>query len=126
MFVRAGWDPSRFADYYVRVAGNEQRASAMRQRVAKLPPSTQDLYQPPISDDARFALRKQEAQKLAGRRRTSPSEEARPEVLVNAFPNCLGPEDLPEQKLAQGELLRPAFADEAGSFDKGPIRRPRQ
>lgn len=120
MYVRAGWDPDRFGDFFQQMIDQghdttpelvsthpslRKRVERARQRARDLPPEARQLRRPPVADATRFRQLQQRALQLAS---SMPGDEtlAKAQLLLAAFPSCVTPEDQPDQRQAQTELLR--------------------
>jgi predicted Zn-dependent protease len=125
-YTRAGWDPDRFADFFKQMiekghdkgAGPTSSHPALRdrvaeteERVARMSPEARRRQRPPIADRREFEDLKQRAVAAA---RDVPSDQtlAAAQLMLQAFPSCVTPEDQPDQQRAQRELLQAVGASE--------------
>jgi predicted Zn-dependent protease len=122
IFVKAGWDPARYADLYRRLLQQgppgELDAALLRERVEavhELPAGAQNWAQPPVADDARFAQLQAETQAVV----TATPRNDRVELLLAAFPNCLTPPDSPVQVSARQRLFPPPAVPSENKWNKG-------
>lgn len=122
IFVKAGWDPARYADVYRRLLQQGPPggldAALLRERADgahELPAGAQNWAQPPVADDARFAQLQAETQAVVA---AAPRND-RVELLLAAFPNCLTPPDAPAQVSARQRLFPPPAAPSENKWNKG-------
>ena len=144
-YVRGGWDPEKFADFFKQMIEKgmdkggggshpalRDRVAATEERIAALSRDADERRRPPIADRREFEEIKAIARRAA---RDVPSDKtlAAAKLMLQAFPSCVTPEDQPDQRAAQQELLR--VAEEAeGARGAGrtraaappPARRPRR
>jgi predicted Zn-dependent protease len=120
-YVRGGWDPDRFADFFKQMIDKgldkggggshpalKDRVAQTEQRVADLSPETAERWRRrPVADPREFEDIKARAREVA---RNVPSDKtlAAAKLMLQAFPSCVTPEDQPDQRAAQQELLRAA------------------
>ena len=120
-YIRAGWDPDRFADFFKQMIEKgydkaseitsdhpslRNRVIATEERVARMSPEARRKWQRgPIADQREFQSIQRQAIEAA---RDLPSDKtlAAAQLMLRSFPSCVTPEDQPEQKKAQQELLR--------------------
>jgi predicted Zn-dependent protease len=122
IFVKAGWDPARYADVYRRLLQQGPSggldAALLRERADgahDLPAGAQNWAQPPVADDARFVQLQSETQAVVA----SVPRNDRVELLLAAFPNCLMPPDAPAQVAARQRLFPPPAAPSENKWNKG-------
>ena len=123
-YIRGGWDPERFADFFKQMIDKgmdkggggshpalRDRVAATEARVAALSRDAEERRRPPIADRREFEALKDRAREAA---RDVPSDQtlAAAKLMLQAFPSCVTPEDQPDQRAAQQELLRAAEAAE--------------
>jgi predicted Zn-dependent protease len=122
-YIRAGWDPEHFADFFKRMIAKgydktpEQlsdhpslanRVKATEKRVSQIDPVKQrQRRKPPIADQREFQAIQQRAVAAA---RNTPDDQslAKAQLMFQAFPSCVTPEDQPDQQAAQERLMRAA------------------
>jgi predicted Zn-dependent protease len=125
IYVKAGWDPGRYAAIYQRMADEggaqvdrtrlKEKVMDAQRRADALPPAAREWGQPPVADDARFAQLQSQAKALiAG----APRNE-RAELLLACFPSCLGASDSPAQSQARLKLFPPAPVGSDNQWNKG-------
>ena len=119
-YIRAGWDPDRFADFFKQMIEKgydktpeitsdhpslRNRVVATEERISRMSPEARRWRRPPIADPREFAAIQRQAVEAA---RDLPSDQslAAAQLMLRSFPSCVTPEDQPEQKEAQQELLR--------------------
>jgi predicted Zn-dependent protease len=121
IYLKAGWDPTRFTDVYKRLEqtpldGLDPQAVRQLTQVPRQPPAeARNWGQPPVADDARFAQLQSETRAVVGAMRQD--EKAR--LLLAALPNCLGPEDSPTQAAARQQLFPPPQGPSENKWNKG-------
>ncbi|MEZ0265388.1 MAG: M48 family metallopeptidase [Phycisphaerae bacterium] len=127
IFVKAGWDPTRFASVYQRIletaAGDEpidrgllkERVADAQRRTEALPAEASEWAQPRVADEARFAQLRAETQTLV----QALARDGRAELLLSAFPSALSAADTPIQLNARQRLFPPAAAPTADKWGKG-------
>ena len=121
IYLKAGWDPTRFTDVYKRLAqtpldGLDPQAVQQLTQVPGDPPSeARNWGQPPVADDARFAQLQSETRAVVGAMQQN--EKAR--LLLAALPNCLGPADSPTQAAARERLFPPPPGPAENKWNKG-------
>ena len=122
IFVKAGWDPARYADIYRRLLQQGPPggldAALLRERADgahELPAGAQNWAQPPIADDARFVQLQAETQAVVA----AVPRNDRVELLLSALPNCLTPPDAPAQVAARQRLFPPPAAPSENKWNKG-------
>jgi hypothetical protein len=122
IYLKAGWDPARYTDLYARLLKEDTSAAldtaALREKIdAKrdTPAGSRDWAQPPVADDARFAQLQAETHAVVA----GAARNARAELLLAAFPNCLSPADTPAQLRAREALFPPAPAPTENKWNKG-------
>lgn len=138
-YVRGGWDPQRFADFFKQMIEKgmdkggggshpalRDRVAATEERLADLSRDAESRRRPAIADGREFQSIKARAREVA---RDVPSDKtlAAAKLMLQAFPSCVTPEDQPDQRAAQQELLRVAEEAEArdGGATAGPTPRRR-
>jgi predicted Zn-dependent protease len=119
-YCRAGWDPNRFSGFFQTLIDKgydktpeiasdhpklNSRVQATRERIGQLPPEARNWRRPPIADAARFKQLQQRAQRLG---KSMPNDQSleQAQLMLAAFPNCVTPDDQPEQKRAQTLIAR--------------------
>ena len=126
-YIRAGWDPERFADFFKQMIAKgydktpeiasdhpslANRVAATEKRVAGMDPQrARARRRPPIADDREF----QDIQRRAvAAARNTPDDQslAKAQLMLQAFPSCVTPEDQPDQRAAQQRLMKAAGAAE--------------
>jgi predicted Zn-dependent protease len=125
IYVKAGWDPGRFAEVYQRMldtnmpgvdrARLKERVSEAQRRADALPPAARDWGQPPVADEARFAQLQEQAQALA----STAARNQRAELLLAAFPSSLASGESPSQAEARLRLFPPVAAGSDNQWNKG-------
>jgi len=122
-YVRAGWDPDHFADFFKHmIAAGYDKTPAMfsdhptlasrvtntEKRVAKLPPEASQWPKPPIADAQQFASLQQRSTQLA---KTMPNDGTmqKAQTMLAAFPSCVSPASQPGQKAARTKVSNDAF-----------------
>lgn len=118
-YVRAGWDPTRFGDFFQRMIdmgydkGNEMlsdhpslssRVEVAHQRAAELPPGAQQLRKPPVATPQQFQALKQRIQQSTGSMPNDKSLQFSQELLQALPRSCLTPVIMPDQKEAQADI----------------------
>jgi len=113
-YVRGGWDPARFADIFDRLRVRNldlpstghptlsARAAAAREAASHLSPESRNWRQPTVADAQTF--KELRARANAGSERADPTNRAW--LYLRAFPNCLLPADMPDQRAAQAQLKK--------------------
>jgi predicted Zn-dependent protease len=119
-YVRAGYDPSKFADFFRQMIEKgydkspelvsshpklANRVTNAEKRVKDLPPVARQWRQPNILGPQRFAELQNRARQYAKKVPRDKTLEAA-QLMLAAFPSCVAPEDLPDQRKAQEELIR--------------------
>ena len=135
-YIRAGWDPERFADFFKQMIAKgydktpEQlsdhpslanRVAATEKRIAGMDPrKARERRRPPIADRREFQEIQRRAVLVA---RDTPDDQslAKAQLMLQAFPSCVTPEDQPDQRAAQRQLLQ--AADDVGTPAQAPRRR---
>ena len=126
IFVKAGWDPTRFASLYQRMLEESAPADADRallrekvieaqRRTDALPPAAREWAQPPVADDARFAQLQTETKAVIVR--ANPAD--RVQLLLATFPSALAQGDTPAQARARQKLFPPPAAPPDNQWGKG-------
>jgi len=117
-YVRAGWDPARFGDFFQSLIDKgydttpewqsdhptlASRVQAAKQRAAALPPEAEDWRTLPVALASRFEELKLRAGQIA---KTTPKDTAlgKAQLLLRSVRSCLLPVDSPAQKDAQAQL----------------------
>jgi predicted Zn-dependent protease len=126
-YIRAGWDPERFADFFKQMIEKgydktpeitsdhpslANRVTETEARVERMSPEARRWRREPIADRREFESLQRAAIEAA---RDLPSDKtlAAAQLMLASFPSCVTPEDQPEQKKAQQELLRAVEAPPA-------------
>ena len=138
-YVRGGWDPDRFADFFKQMIAKgmdkggggshpalRDRVAATEQRVSDLSRETEERWRRgPIADRREFEDIKDRAREAA---RDVPSDKtlAAAQLMLQAFPSCVTPEDQPDQRAAQQELLRAAEEATPAPARRGSARAAQQ
>ena len=137
-YIRGGWDPDRFADFFKQMIEKgmdkggggshpalRDRVAASEARVAALARDAEELRRPPIADRREFEDIKDRAREAA---RDVPSDKtlAAAQLMLQAFPSCVTPEDQPDQRAAQQELLRAAEEATPAPARRGSARAAQQ
>lgn len=117
-YVRAGWDPARFGDFFQNLADQgydtesdtlsdhptlRSRVAAAKSRAAALPPSSAALRRAPLVDAKRFAALQQKAQAVA---KSKPKGDALlvAQTLLASVPSCVAAKDSESHHVARGRL----------------------
>jgi predicted Zn-dependent protease len=129
-YIRAGWDPERFADFFKRMidkgldkgGGGSHPALAERvrnteARVDRMSPDAERWRRRPILERGEFRAMQDRAL-AAGRNVPSDKTLAAAQLMLQAFPSCVSPDDQPDQKAPPGEA--DAYRRAAGG--PGPSR----
>lgn len=118
-YVRAGYDPDRFADFFRQMIAKgydkspeitsshpklSNRVKNAERRARELPPIAKQWRKPNIASAERFAELQNRAKLYAKKVPRDKTLEAA-QLMLAAFPSCVAPEDLPEQKQAQQKIL---------------------
>lgn len=118
-YVRAGWDPERFADFFQAMIDKgydttpdvvsthpslRSRVENARRRVAELPPEAKHWRRPNVASPQRFKELQDRAARL-GKKMPNDESLARARLMLAAFPSCVAPVAQPQQKQARLELL---------------------
>ncbi|HEY0010234.1 MAG TPA: M48 family metalloprotease [Tepidisphaeraceae bacterium] len=118
-YVRAGWDPEQFSGFFQTMIDKghdktpeiasshpklSERVKNAERRAAELPDNAKQLRRDNIASGARFEKLQDRAKKLAKDLPADKSLEAA-QLMLAAFPSCVAPEPLPEQKEAQQKIL---------------------
>lgn len=119
-YARAGYDPAKFADFFrlmiekgydttPEVASSHpklsNRVKNAERRAKELPPTASQWRQPNVAGGKRFSELQQRAAAFAKKMPKDKTLEAA-QLMLAAFPSCVAPEDLPNQKKAQRELTQ--------------------
>lgn len=126
IYVKAGWDPGRFADLYRRLLQEEsvpgldtavlrEKLADAEKRASDLPASSRDWQQPPVADESRFVQLQVDSDTLV----TSAPRNERAELLLASFPTCLTRTDTPGQTRARQQLFPPPPAPNENKWNKG-------
>ena len=125
-YIRAGWDPDRFADFFEQMIEKgydktpeqlsdhpslRNRVAATEERIARMSREAERWRREPIADRREFESLQRAAIEAA---RDLPSDQtlAKAQLMLRSFPSCVTPEDQPDQKEAQQQLLRAISAPE--------------
>lgn len=118
-YVRAGYDPDRFADFFRQMIAKgydkspeitsshpklSNRVKNAERRARELPPIAKQWRKPNIASPEQFAELQNRAQVYAKKVPRDKTLEAA-QLMLAAFPSCVAPEDLPEQKQAQQKII---------------------
>ena len=119
-YIRGGWDPERFADFFKQMIDKgldkggggshpalRDRVANTERRVARLSPEADRWRRRPILAQRAFEDMKDRAVAAA---RDVPNDQslAAAQLMFQAFPSCVSPDDQPDQRAAQQKLLRAA------------------
>ena len=117
-YVRAGWDPARFGDFFQNLADQgydeesdtfsdhptlRSRVAAAQARAAALSPQAAALRKPPVANAQRFAKLKQQALAAAAQKPKDQSL-AVAQTLLASVPTCVAAKDPPEHHAARAQL----------------------
>ena len=117
-YVRAGWDPAKFGDFFQQLIDKgydktpeiqsdhpslSSRVQAARTRAQQLPSEAQQWRHAPIADAARFAALKTRAAQVAQTSKKE-GELGKAQLLLRSVPSCLLAVNTPEQKDAVAQL----------------------
>jgi len=115
IYMKAGWDPTRFASLYQRLLDSGGTSDAVdrallagrvadaQRRTETLPAEAREWAQPSVADEARFAQLRSETRSLIDGLARTP----RTELLLATFPSALNSEDTPIQVNARLRLFPP-------------------
>lgn len=118
-YVRAGYDPAKFADFFRQmiekgydkspeIASSHpklaNRVTNAERRVKELPPVASQWRKPNVVGPQKFQELQNRAQQYAKKVPRDKTLEAA-QLMLAAFPSCVAPEDLPNQKAAQQKIL---------------------
>ncbi len=119
-YIRAGYDPEKFGDFFRSMIEKgydtspeitsshpklSNRVANADRRVSELPPIAKQWRKPNLVGQAKFVELQNRAKSYAAKTPKDKTLEAA-QLMLAAFPSCVAPEDLPEQKKAQQELIR--------------------
>jgi predicted Zn-dependent protease len=119
-YVRAGYDPAKFADFFRLMIekGHDtspeitsshpklaNRVANAERRAKELPPIASQWRKPNLVGQAKYEQLQQRAISYAKKVPKDKTLEAA-QLMLAAFPSCVAAEDLPEQKKAQEELMK--------------------
>jgi predicted Zn-dependent protease len=118
-YIRGGWDPDRFADFFKQMIdkgldkGGGGSHPALRDRVAQTEQRVDSMRdvnrwrRENIASQREFKALQDQARQAA---RDVPSDQtlAAAQLMLQAFPSCVSPEDQPDQQAAQEKLMRAA------------------
>ncbi len=119
-YVRAGYDPAKFPDFFRQMIekGHDtspeitsshpklsNRVKNAERRVSELPPNASQWRKPQVVGPQRFVQLQNRAKSYAAKVPKDKTLQAA-QLMLAAFPSCVAPEDLPNQKKAQEELLK--------------------
>jgi predicted Zn-dependent protease len=135
-YIRAGWDPERFADFFKRMidkgldkgGGGSHPALAERvrnteARVERMSREAEGWRRRPILERGEFRAMQDQAL-AAGRNTPSDKTLAAAQLMLQSFPSCVSPDAQPDQKAAQEKLMRIAEQQE-GQAQAAPAPRRR-
>jgi predicted Zn-dependent protease len=125
-YVRAGWDPEHFADFFNRMISLgydttpelasdhptlKSRVEATQRRVSELPPTTSQWRRPPIVDAAQFQQLRARALQVG---KSMPNDKSlqQAQTLLAAFSSCVAPIDQPSQRRVKEQAAAQAAAAE--------------
>jgi len=114
IYMKAGWDPTRFASVYQRIIESgstdaidrallTSRVADAQRRTDALPAEAREWAQPSVADEARFTQLRTETRSLVDALPPAP----RSELLLATFPSALSPADTPSQISARQRLFPP-------------------
>lgn len=118
-YVRAGYDPTKFADFFQQMIdkGHDtspeitsshpklaNRVQNSKRRVQELPPVASQWRKPNVVGPQKFQELQNRAQQYAKKVPKDKTLEAA-QLMLAAFPSCVAAEDLPSQKAAQKKIL---------------------
>ncbi|HEV7299787.1 MAG TPA: M48 family metallopeptidase [Tepidisphaeraceae bacterium] len=118
-YVRAGWDPQHFADFFQRMIDLgydttpelasdhptlKSRVEWTKKETARLPAAAQQYRRPPVASPSQFQQLQARAAQIA---ETMPSDNSleQAQELLAAFSSCVAPVDQPEQVLVKQRAL---------------------
>jgi len=119
-YTRAGYDPNKFADFFRSMIEKgydkspeltsshpklANRVTNAERRVKELPPVAKQWRKPNLVGHAKFVEYQNRAKSYAAKTPKDKTLEAA-QLMLAAFPSCVAPEDLPNQKAAQQELMQ--------------------
>jgi len=119
-YVRAGWDPRHFADFFKRMiaAGYDttpelasdhptlaSRVQHTERRISELPANAERWRRPPVANKSEFTRLKRRADQLAD---SMPSDKSleQAQTLLAAFSSCVAPVDQPEQRQVRQQAIQ--------------------
>lgn len=118
-YVRAGWDPNRFSDFFQRMIDMgldttpalasshptlKSRVEWVKKAVKELPPGAKSMRREPIADAAAFARLKARTVEV-GARMPNDQSLAQAQELLAAFSSCVAPVDQPEQAAVKRKVV---------------------
>ena len=119
-YTRAGWDPSKFGDFFQRMIdmGQNQgpemlsghpsldsRVEAARERAADLPPEAKQWRRPQVASPSRFEELQARSVEVGKSMPSDTSLENAQELLAALPRSCLTPAVQPDQQKAEREVL---------------------
>ncbi|HEV2295861.1 MAG TPA: M48 family metalloprotease [Tepidisphaeraceae bacterium] len=135
-YSRAGWDPSKFGDFFQRMidmgqnqgpemlSGHpslESRVEAARERAGALPPEAKEWRRPPVASPERFEELQARSVEI-GKSMPSDASLENAQELLSALPrSCLTPAVLPDQQKAEQRVLM-----EQKRTEEQAVQRPRR
>ncbi|HEX8340635.1 MAG TPA: M48 family metallopeptidase [Tepidisphaeraceae bacterium] len=126
-YTMAGWDPEHFPDFFKQMIekGHDKtpeiasshpklanRVANAERRAKELPPTAEQWRRDNVASARQFARYQDRARALAKNAPKDRSLESA-QLMLAAFPSCVAPEDLPEQKQAQSTVVKKLQADDA-------------
>ncbi len=117
-YTRAGWDPKLFAGFFQTMIDKgydktpealsdhpklSRRVENAKRRASELPPSAKSWRRENIASQSKFNELQNRAKSFAKKVPNDRSLEAA-QLMLSAFPSCVAPTDLPEQKDAQKRI----------------------
>jgi predicted Zn-dependent protease len=119
-YCHAGWDPNRFSGFFQTMIDKgydktpealsdhpklANRVAATRDRVKQLPATASEWRRPPIADEAKFHELQARAARIG---KSAPNDKslAQAQLMLAAFPSCVAPDELPDQKQAQAVIVQ--------------------
>ena len=130
-YTRAGWDPELFPEFFKQMIekGHDKtpeiasshpklanRVANAQRRAKELPPTADQWRRDNVASPRQFARFQDRARQLAKNTPRDKSLESA-QLMLAAFPSCVAPEDLPEQKRAQSTVVKKLQAAEEGQTE---------
>jgi predicted Zn-dependent protease len=124
-YVRAGWDPNHFADFFQRMIDMgydttpalasdhptlKSRVEWAKKAVQALPPAARQFRRDPVANPATFAQLKARATEV-GTRMPNDESLAQAQELLAAFSSCVAPVDQPEQVAVKRKVIASEHAE---------------